>query len=199
MVLKILAGSLLGSGLGALMGYFGKCSSGACPLTANPWRGAFFGLMIGLMFAFSFGRSRAATPAAAPENVKVITGQEDFAKLVEKSTRPVFVKFHAPWCGWCRKLAPIVEKLAGEYRGRMDFVQVNTEDNADLAKRFSVEGLPTSLIFENGRKVEAIVGYRDEAALRKIIEKHVAQDKEQKAGDRKAPRAGAGTEAGLAA
>ncbi|MHC4916974.1 MAG: DUF6132 family protein, partial [Planctomycetota bacterium] len=102
MLLRILAGSVLGSGLGAVMGYFGKCSSGACPLTASPWRGAFFGLMIGLMFALSFGPSRGAPEAAAAESVTAIAGNEDFANRVDKHSGTALVKFHAPWCGWCR-------------------------------------------------------------------------------------------------
>ena len=56
MVLKTLAGAAIGAVAGALLGYYGKCTSGACPLTANPWRGAFFGAVMGALIALSVQR-----------------------------------------------------------------------------------------------------------------------------------------------
>lgn len=55
-VIRLVAGILVGGALGAVMGYFGKCSSGACPLTATPWRGAIYGAVMGALFSFSFGK-----------------------------------------------------------------------------------------------------------------------------------------------
>ncbi|MHC4916937.1 MAG: thioredoxin family protein, partial [Planctomycetota bacterium] len=122
-------------------------------------------------------------PAAAADaeekkaGVHEITGTDDFKTRVREAKGPVLVKFHAKWCGWCRKLAPIVEKLAADYSGRMAFVGVDTDAHGALAKEFKVEGLPTMLVFRDGKVAERIVGYRDEAALKGIIEKHVGREK----------------------
>lgn len=56
MIIRLLAGILVGAALGALMGYFGRCSSGTCPLTATPWRGAIYGAVMGALFSFTFGK-----------------------------------------------------------------------------------------------------------------------------------------------
>jgi thioredoxin 1 len=177
MLLRILVGSSLGVSLGALLGYFGKCSSGACPLTANPWRGAFFGLIIGLTFAFSSSASGGAASPAAASKVTTIASETDFRTKVESHDGLVLVEFSAPWCGWCRKLEPVVEKLAAEYKGKVRFVKVNTDDQRKLAKRLSVGGLPTMLLFKNGKQVARIVGYRSEEALEKILKKHLGAAK----------------------
>lgn len=55
-VIRLLAGIVVGAGLGALMGYFGRCSSGTCPLTATPWRGAIYGAVMGALFSFTFAK-----------------------------------------------------------------------------------------------------------------------------------------------
>ncbi len=178
MLIRMLAGSGLGMGIGALMGYFGKCSSGACPLTANPWRGAFFGLLLGVAFAFSFSPGRdpaSAVAAVAAEKIARIDGIASFKRQVETADGPVFVKFYAPWCGWCRRLEPIVEKLATEYKDRMKFVKVDTDEQKKIASRWGVSGLPTMLIFKRGKRVERIAGYRDEKALRAVLEKHAGK------------------------
>jgi hypothetical protein len=55
-ILRVIIGIAVGGGIGALMGYFGKCTSGACPLTATPWRGAIYGAIMGAVFSFSFSK-----------------------------------------------------------------------------------------------------------------------------------------------
>lgn len=66
MTVRILAGLAVGAGLGALLGYFGHCSGGACPLTANPWRGAMFGAVIGLLMVLSIRSRRPDARRDAP-------------------------------------------------------------------------------------------------------------------------------------
>ncbi len=83
---------------------------------------------------------------------------------------PVLVDFWAPWCGWCRKLAPSFERLASEYAGRVKFVKVNVDEEPGLAERYGVQGLPTLKFFCEGEPVHEIFGYLPEPVLRSKIE-----------------------------
>ncbi len=179
MVVRLLIGSALGTGLGALLGYVGKCTSGACPLTANPWRGAFFGALMGVAIALSFGAARGGgkTAPAGKSKIHEITSEADFETRVTKAKGLVLVDFHADWCGWCKKLAPVLEKLAGEYKDKVAFVKVDTDKRKKIARKHGVRGLPTMIIFKAGKKVETVVGYRNEKALKAILDKHVGKKK----------------------
>jgi thioredoxin 1 len=81
-----------------------------------------------------------------------------FEKAVLKSEIPVLVDFWAPWCGPCRMVAPSLEKLAGEYGGKLLVAKVNTDDNPEYAMKYGVQGIPTLLFVRNGQEVDRIVG-----------------------------------------
>ncbi len=90
----------------------------------------------------------------------------DFDQQVLKASHPVVVDFWAPWCGPCRAIAPILEKLAGEYDGRLTIAKVNTDENVVHASRLGIQGIPTLVIFKNGKEVSRMVGSRPEAQYR---------------------------------
>ena len=89
---------------------------------------------------------------------------------VVKGGSPVLVEFWAPWCSWCRKLAPIFERLAPEYAGRITFATVNVEEEPGLAERFGVQGIPALKVFCDGQVIDEFVGYLPEIALRNRID-----------------------------
>ncbi len=93
-----------------------------------------------------------------------------FQAEVLDSTLPVVVDFWAPWCGPCRMIAPTLEKLAGEFDGKVRFVKVNVDENQQYAAQFGVQGIPNLVIFRGGEKVQQIVGALPEPALREQIE-----------------------------
>ena len=76
------------------------------------------------------------------------------------STIPVAVDFYADWCGPCRAIAPIIDELAEEYRGKIVFTKLNVDENSEVADRYEIVSIPTLLIFFKGKATKKIVGAR---------------------------------------
>ncbi len=93
-----------------------------------------------------------------------------FDKTVLKSDLPVIVDFWAPWCGPCRMVAPILDKLAKEYAGKLLVAKVNTDDNPQWAMKYNVQGIPTMLFVAGGKVVHQQVGAMPEPMLRSVVE-----------------------------
>jgi thioredoxin 1 len=92
-----------------------------------------------------------------------------FEQTVLKSPIPVIVDFWAPWCGPCRMVAPTLDKLAKEYSGKLLVTKVNTDEHAEWAQRYEVQGIPTMLFVANGKVVYRQVGALPEPMLREVV------------------------------
>lgn len=97
----------------------------------------------------------------------------EFSQEVLNSAIPVVVDFWAPWCGPCRKLGPVLDEIAEELGDKVKFVKVNTDENLQTAKEYSISGLPSLLVFKNGNAVERIVGLMPKTSILSNIEKHL--------------------------
>ena len=85
------------------------------------------------------------------------------------SDRPMFVDFWAVWCGPCKVMEPVVEKLAEKYRDRVLFGKVNVDEEMNLSSRYQVFSIPTFMIFKNGQPVDAVIGAVGEASLERLV------------------------------
>lgn len=95
--------------------------------------------------------------------------QNDFEAEVIKSELPVLVDFYAQWCGPCQMAAPILEKLAQEYAGRVKIVKVDVDQNRELVQQYQVMSIPTVVVFKNGQEVERKVGFPGETGYRNLL------------------------------
>jgi thioredoxin 1 len=105
-----------------------------------------------------------------------------FQQEVMNSDLPVEVDFWAPWCGPCRAISPVYDKLAEEYEGRFKFCKVNVDKNPVLAARFQVRSIPYQLFFADGEKVHEVLGAVPEKSIREVVDGVMASSPADAAG-----------------
>ena len=96
--------------------------------------------------------------------------EANFDESVLKAESPVLVDFWAPWCGPCKMVAPVVEELAEEYDGRVNFVKVNVDNAPRIASQYGIMSIPTLMLFKAGQPVDTIIGFRPKEELKKSLE-----------------------------
>jgi thioredoxin 2 len=99
-----------------------------------------------------------------------VAGDDDFSVIAEQSPVPVLVDFWAAWCGPCRMVSPVLDKLATERSGRIKLVKVDVDRSPQLSRRFDVQAIPTLMVIAGGKVVAKQAGAAPAAALRSWLD-----------------------------
>lgn len=97
----------------------------------------------------------------------------NFENIVINSENLSIVDFWAPWCGPCRKMSAVIDEVANEFEGKVNVCKINTDENMKSAKEYSISGLPSILIFKDGKPIERLVGLMPKDTLSNNIKKHL--------------------------
>jgi thioredoxin 1 len=103
-------------------------------------------------------------------NSAVAVTDETFEHEVLKGTLPVVVDFWAEWCGPCKMIAPVLDELAGEFRGKVKVTKLNVDENPATSAKFGIRSIPTLMFFKNGKKVDQVVGAASKNDLKRRFE-----------------------------
>jgi thioredoxin 2 len=104
------------------------------------------------------GRCHAPLPAPAKESLAVTVTDGIFTREVLASPDPVLLFLWAPWCPYCRMLTPITERLAQDLEGRVKVAKMNIDENRVIPAQYTVQGVPTLLLFRDGKLIDRMVG-----------------------------------------
>ncbi len=97
-----------------------------------------------------------------------------FDQMVLKAPRPVLVDFWATWCKPCQMIAPVIDELAVEFEGKVDFVKLDIDHNQQTPAKYNVQSIPTIMVFKGGKPVSHMVGFKRKSDVKRSIEDALA-------------------------
>jgi len=104
--------------------------------------------------------------------MKTLT-DKNFEETISNATKPVIIDFWAEWCPPCKKLTPVLEKIAETYKNKVDIYKVNVDQNPFLSQTFSIEVIPTVIFFKGNDAKSGFVGFREEEEVKKWIDNNI--------------------------
>ncbi len=93
----------------------------------------------------------------------------NFSDAVEKNPEPILVDFWAEWCMPCKALAPVLDELATEYNGKVRFAKLNVDEAREIPAKFGIRGIPTLILFQDGKKVTELVGNQPKEKIKALL------------------------------
>jgi len=102
--------------------------------------------------------------------------EKNFEKEVLNSNILVLVDFWAPWCPPCQMIAPVIEEISKEFADKIKVGKINTDQEYDLATRYGIRGIPTLMIFKEGKVIEQMVGYINREQLKNILGRYLKSE-----------------------
>lgn len=115
--------------------------------------------------------ARVKDPCA--EGVTGVVTEKTWEEVVKSSTVPVLVDFWAPWCGPCRMIAPLIDELAKEFKGKLLCLKLNTDESPGIATEYGIRSIPTVMIFKDGKKMDTVIGAVPMTTLTATVEKFI--------------------------
>ena len=102
-------------------------------------------------------------------NEKTLT-DANFETDVLKSNEPILVDFWAEWCGPCKMLAPVLERVGNANAGKITIAKMNVDENPETPQKYGIQGIPTLLIFKGGNVVQQMVGFQSQENIQKLVD-----------------------------
>lgn len=93
----------------------------------------------------------------------------NFSEAIEKDPKPILVDFWAEWCMPCKALAPVIDELATEFQGKVRFAKMNVDEAREIPAKFGIRGIPTLILFQNGKKISELVGNQPKEKIRSLL------------------------------
>ena len=100
--------------------------------------------------------------------------REQFQQMTH-GDKPLLVDYWAPWCGYCRRISPVYEKIAEEYSGRMEVAKINIDEEGQLAEAEQVDVIPTLILYRDGKAISSVVNPGSKAAIDQFIQEALAK------------------------
>lgn len=94
---------------------------------------------------------------------------KSFEELITTHDKPILVDFWAPWCGPCKMVGPELEKLAKDWKGKVSIIKINTDEKQEIAGKYKITGIPTLILFKNGKEVHRISGAMQSEELKRVF------------------------------
>ncbi|NMB57313.1 thioredoxin [Candidatus Beckwithbacteria bacterium] len=95
----------------------------------------------------------------------------NFEDKVLKASKPVLVDFYAQWCGPCQMAAPILDAFSQEFKAKINIYKVDIDEDRNLSEKYSIQSIPTLIVFKNGKEADRKIGFPGEQGLRELVEK----------------------------